>query len=102
MFYSVIISVFPTKQNEIIRYLHILKYHPQEQLMLFPLLYLNSKSCLLQDIFGVHSVCQLHVLNTTTRMKLDKQLFSVSIGNPLQEFPKKVTSRDRLTTLFSY
>lgn len=87
--------------GQITRYLQILKYHPQEQLMLFPLLYLISKSCLLQDIFGVHSVCQLHVLNTTTWMKLDKQLLSVCISNPLQEFPK-VTSRDRLTTLFSY
>lgn len=42
--------------GQITRYLQILKYHPQEQLMLFPLLYLNSKSCLLQDIFSSQCV----------------------------------------------
>lgn len=53
--------------------------------MLSQLLGINNRNCFLQDILGVHYVCQRHTLNTTTLIKSDK-LFLSCLTNPVKIF----------------
>lgn len=84
------------------KYLEILKYHTKEQLTLFPLLDLNSKNCFSQDILRVHSAWQWHTLNTTALIKkINCYSQRVSVILSWNFLRRSLTSRDRLTTLFS-